>query len=39
MTLLEQIALWTCTGFVIGELLWGIGYIIYIAIQNRKIKK
>lgn len=39
MTNLEQIALWCCTGFVISEVLWRIGYVIYIALQNRKIKK
>ena len=39
MTSLEQIALWCCTGFVIGELTWKVGYVIYILLQNRKIKK
>ena len=39
MTSLEQIALCGCTGFVISELLWRVGYIIYILVQNRKIKK
>ena len=39
MPILEQIALWCCTGFVIGELTWKVGYVIYILVQNRKIKK
>ena len=39
MTSLEQIALWCCTGFVISEVLWRVGYVIYILVQNRKIKK
>ena len=37
MTILQQIALWCCTGFVIGEVIWKIGYLIYyIRKQKRK---
>ena len=39
MTNLEQIALCVCVGFVISEVLWRVGYVIYILVQNRKIKK
>ena len=38
MTSLEQIALWCCTGFVIGELLWKVGCLIYI-IRKQKIRR
>ena len=36
MTSLQEIALWCCTGFVIGELLWKVGYLIYYIRKQKR---